>query len=76
MRTLIAFVFTVLFIISDAHRYIPPVHAPGIGIKQTDIVCFPPDPCRHNWNVGCTSHCHDWGYFIGVCTNNECCCER
>ncbi|ESQ43264.1 hypothetical protein EUTSA_v10016013mg [Eutrema salsugineum] len=77
MKTLVAFVITVFFIISSVHCYTTTVSTPeiGYGIKQMDIQCFYGTETCHRGMGNCTPFCRDHGYYIGVCTFDSCCCR-
>ncbi|KAG7579857.1 hypothetical protein ISN45_Aa03g039700 [Arabidopsis thaliana x Arabidopsis arenosa] len=77
-KTLVAFCFTVLFIISFVHCLpMTPVGSPGNGRKQIprpEWRCYEDDGCRKGQVAGCDRYCKGIRITYGICIGLRCCC--
>ncbi|CAL9231981.1 unnamed protein product [Arabidopsis halleri] len=72
MKTFVAFVFTVFFIMSSAHCRTG--GSPGYGIGGRTKTCFTPTWCLYRGVHGCDSFCRTKNFDYGYCNPEHCCC--
>ncbi|KAL0711115.1 hypothetical protein Bca4012_018093 [Brassica carinata] len=75
IKTVVAFVFTVLFIVSSVHCQPTTSNIPSYGVKQMDRQCFRNLSICRGGGAGCIVFCRDHGYYYGVCATDACCCQ-
>ncbi|CAL9237883.1 unnamed protein product [Arabidopsis halleri] len=83
-KTLIAFVFSVIFIISYVHCHTTIASAPGGGptyaigrrIPEPPETCFRTTACFDEGAIGCIVYCKEAHFDYGVCIPQRCCCYR
>ncbi|CAH8256216.1 unnamed protein product [Arabidopsis lyrata] len=83
-KTLIAFVFTVVFIISYVHCTTITASAPGSGGPADAIghgiakhrFCFRLMACNSAGQLGCLVFCQEAEYSYGTCNDRGICCCR
>ncbi|AEC09912.1 Defensin-like protein 108 [Arabidopsis thaliana] len=82
MTSLIAFLFTVLVIVSSVHCRMTTASTPGYGIKQEDRLCIQGQEgtklCSSGTSRDCLNFCLIRGYAGGSCyayTLDQCCCR-
>ncbi|KAL9310308.1 Defensin-like protein 106 [Arabidopsis thaliana] len=89
-KTLIAFVFSVIVIISYVHCHTTIASAPSSGEPTTyatgpalskhshdnDGICFVTPACfaPGQYEIGCIVYCHESHYKHDKCVNRSCCC--
>ncbi|CAL9237879.1 unnamed protein product [Arabidopsis halleri] len=89
-KTLIAIVFSVIFIISYVHCHTTTASAPGSGGPTTDAkspeirewehkhdgTCFDTPACYApgQYEIGCIVYCHEAHYNHYACFHTYCCC--
>ncbi|WZY78018.1 hypothetical protein YC2023_024402 [Brassica napus] len=71
MKTIIAFVFTIFFIISCANCITKIPSTSGYKMKQDTDFCRYPEPCNHKGEEGCMEICQIWGYSQGHFQNDQ-----
>ncbi|XP_019091519.1 PREDICTED: putative defensin-like protein 110 [Camelina sativa] len=80
-KNLIAFVLTILVVISSIHCRTTSDIVSGFGIKESDHVCFNVTPClpEQGGDKGCNAFCSRMKFKIGHCLHSGkdtgiCCC--
>ncbi|ESQ43263.1 hypothetical protein EUTSA_v10015663mg [Eutrema salsugineum] len=76
MKTLVALVFTALFIVSSINCRTIPAPTPVYGINQDEHCFEEEEACFYGGDRNCSEFCRENGYFYGACTIDGCCCER
>ncbi|AEE82591.1 putative defensin-like protein 102 [Arabidopsis thaliana] len=74
MKTFVAFVLTVFFIMSSAHCRTTTGGSPGYGIGGRTKTCFTPALCIYRGVHGCDSYCKTKNFDYGYCRQEHCCC--
>ncbi|EOA18267.1 hypothetical protein CARUB_v10006760mg [Capsella rubella] len=76
-NNLVAFVFTILLVISSVHcGATTSNNVFGFGIKEDDHVCFDVSPCLpvSGGEKGCNAFCTRMNFKSGHCYHSELCC--
>ncbi|AEE29360.1 putative defensin-like protein 110 [Arabidopsis thaliana] len=75
-KNLIAFVFTILFVISYVHCRSTSDIVSGSGIKEDEHVCFKTSPClpEVGGEKGCIAFCSRMKFTTGLCLGSVVCC--
>ncbi|CAL9237881.1 unnamed protein product [Arabidopsis halleri] len=83
-KTLIAFVFSVIFIISYVHCHTTTASAPGSSgpasttgyeiAKENASYCFKLNACSSGVAIGCIVYCNEANYAYALCSGAQCCC--
>nr|VDD16187.1 unnamed protein product [Brassica oleracea] len=77
-KTLITFVFTIIFIVSSVHCLTTAsAVTPDNGFEIKRLICFNlSELCKDAGLVGCGEFCTKWGYYFGLRAKFKGCFEK